>query len=164
MKNKKILPLLILLFLFIAYCLISIASPRATDYKADLQGKIDSELAKGSKVVITASKSSTSGGWGGVVTITITGKVTNVSSSTLQNLVINGMTIKDQGEVGYKYAVSDIFEEDKVEVNSLAPNASIDFTFILENINWVGNKLHGVIFVQAVNSEKKEILQALYIE
>ena len=163
MKNKKILPLVLLLFLFIAYCLVSIASPRATDYKADLKEKIDSELAKGAKVVITASRSSTSGSWGAVTTI-ITGKVTNVSSSTLYNLVINGMTIRDEGEVGYKYAVLDIFEEDKIEVSSLAPDASIDFTFTLENINWVGNNLHGVIFVQDVNSEKKEILQALYIE
>lgn len=163
MKNKKILPLLLLLFLFIAYCLVSIASPRATDYKAVLKEKIDSELNIGAKVVITASKSNTSGSWGAVTT-TITGKVTNVSSSTLQNLVINGMVIKDEGEVGYKYAVLDIFEEDKQEVSSLAPDASISFTFTLENVNWVGNKIHGVIFVQDVNSEQKEILQALYIE
>lgn len=163
MKNKKILPLILLLFLFITYCLVSIASPKATDYKAVLKEKIDSELAKGAKVVITASKSDTLDAWGAVTT-TITGKVTNVSSSTLQNLVINGMTIKDEGEVGYKYAVLDIFEEDKLEVNNLAPNASISFTFTSENINWVVNKIHGVIFVQEVNGEKKEVLQALYIE
>ena len=158
MKTKKLFPLL-LLFAFLITCfLISFASPKATDYEATLKAKIDVELAKGAKIVITASRSSTSS------TTTISGTVTNISSSTLSNLVINGMTIKNRGETGFKYSVLDIFEEDKVEISSLAPEASINFTFTLENINWVANKIHGVIFVQAPNSEDKEILQALYIE
>jgi hypothetical protein len=158
MKNKKILPLLLLLFLFIAYCLVSIASPRATDYEADLREKIDSELAKGAKVVITASRSSTS------TTTTITGTVTNVYSDTLENLVINGMTFKDRGEIGVRYSVLDIFNENKEVISSLVPNASINFTLILENINWEANLIHGVVFVQEENTEKKEVLQALYID
>jgi len=158
MKNKKILPLLLLLFLFIAYCLVSIASPRATDYEADLKEKIDSELAKGAKVVIAASRSSTS------TTTTITGTVTNIWTDTLQNLVINGMTFKDRGEIGVRYSVLDIFNENKEVISSLVPNASINFTLILENINWEANLIHGVVFVQEENTEKKEVLQALYID
>lgn len=158
MKNKKILPLLLLFFLFIAYCLVSIASPRATDYEADLREKIDSELAKGAKVVITASRSSTS------TSTTITGTVTNIWTDTLQNLVINGMTFKDRGEIGIRYSVLDIFNENKEVISSLVPNASINFTLILENINWEANLIHGVVFVQEENTEMKEVLQALYID
>lgn len=157
MKIKKIFPLL-LFALLIACFLVSIASSRATDYEATLKNKIDVELEKGAQIVITASRSSTS------TTTIITGTVTNTSSSTLQDLIINGMTIKDRGETGFRYSVLDIFEEDKVEISSLAPDASINFTFILENINWEANNIHGVIFVQEVNSEKKEVLQALYIQ
>ncbi len=158
MKNKKILPLLLLLFLFIAYCLVSIASPRATDYEASLKAKIDSELAKGAKIVITATRSSST------TTTTISGTVTNVSSSTLEDLIINGMTLKNRGEVGFNYSVLDIFNEDKISINTLAPDATINYTFTLEDINWVANGIHGVIFVQAPNSPDKEVLQALYIE
>jgi diaminopimelate epimerase len=157
MKIKKIFPLL-LFALLIACFLVSIASSRATNYEATLKNKIDVELEKGAQIVITASRSSTS------TTTIITGTVTNTSSSTLQDLIINGMTIKDRGETGFRYSVLDIFEEDKVEISSLAPDASINFTFILENINWEANNIHGVIFVQEVNSEKKEVLQALYIQ
>jgi hypothetical protein len=108
--------------------------------------------------VITATRSSSS------TTTTISGTVTNVSSSTLEDLVINGMTIKNRGETGFKYSVLDIFNEDKIPVDTLAPNATINYSFTLENINWVANKIHGVIFVQAPESEDKEVLQAFYIE
>jgi hypothetical protein len=168
MKIKKIFPLLLLLVLLIIYCLISTASLkgissclsplRATDYEAILKSKIDAELAKGAQIVISASRKSTS------TTTTITGTITNVSSSALYDLIINGMTIKDRKEIGFRYSVLDIFEEDKIEISSLAPNASINFTFTLENINWEANKIHGVIFVQVPNSPEKEVFQALYIE
>ena len=158
MKTKRFIPLLLLLALLITCILISFASSRATDYEAVLKAKIDSELAKGAKIVITASRSSTS------TTTTISGTVTNVSSSTLTNLVINGMTLKKRREVGFNYSVLDIFNEDKIPINTLAPNATINYTFTLENINWVANGIHGVIFVQAVNSPDKEVLQAIYVD
>lgn len=168
MKIKKIFPLLLLLVLLIIYCLISTASLkeissclsplRATDYEAILKSKIDAELAKGAQIVISAFRKSTS------TTTTITGTITNVSSSALYDLIINGMTIKDRKETGFRYSVLDVFEEDKIEISSLAPNASINFTFTLENINWEANKIHGVIFVQAPNNPEKEVLQALYLE
>jgi len=158
MKTKRLIPLL-LLFAFLATCLfISFASPRATDYEADLKAKIDSELAKGAKIVITVTRSSSSS------TTTISGTITNVSSSTLTDLVINGMTLKNRSEVGFNYSILDIFNEDKISVSSLTPDATINYTFTLENINWVANGIHGVIFVQAPNSIDKEVLQAIYIK
>jgi hypothetical protein len=158
MKIKRPLSLLLLFALLIACILISFASPRSTDYEAVLKAKIDAELAKGAKIVITATRSSST------TTTTISGTVTNVSSSTLNDLIINGITLKDRGETGFRYSVLDIFEEDKIEVSSLAPDATINYTFTLEGINWVANGIHGVIFVQAPNSPDKEVLQALYIE
>jgi len=158
MKTKRLFPLLLILSLLITCLLISFASPKATDYESTLKAKIDAELAKGAKVVITASRSSSS------TTTTISGTVTNVSSSTLNDLVINGMTIKNRGETGFNYSVLDIFNEDKIPINILAPDATINYTFTLEDINWVANGIHGVIFVQAPNSPEKEVLQAIYIE
>jgi len=158
MKTKRLFPLLLLFALLIACILISFASPRATDYEAVLKAKIEAQLARGAKIVITATRSSTT------TTTTISGTVTNVSSSPLSDLVINGMIIKNRGETGFNYSVLDIFEEDKITIETLAPDATISYTFTLENINWVANQLHGVIFVQAPNSPEKEVLQALYVE
>jgi hypothetical protein len=157
MKTNRLIPLFLLFAFFITGILISFAAS-STDYEATLKAKIDSELAKGAKIVITATRSSSS------TTTTITGTVTNVSSSTLTNLVINGMTLKNRGEIGFNYSILDIFDEDKISVNTLVPNATINYSFTLEGINWVANKIHGVIFVQAPESEDKEIFQALYIE
>ena len=158
MKTKRLFPLLLLLAFLIACILISFASSKATDYEATLKAKIDAELAKGAKIVITATRSSTT------TTTTISGTVTNVSSSTLSDLVINGMIIKNRGETGFNYSVLDIFEEDKITIETLAPDATISYTFTLENLNWVANQLHGVIFVQAPESTDKEVLQAIYVE
>lgn len=157
MKTNRLVPLL-LLFTFLITCFfISFAAP-STDYEATLKAKIDSELSRGAKIVITATRSSTS------TTTTISGTITNVSASTLSGLVINGMTLKNHGETGFHYSILDIFNEDKISINTLAPEASINYTFNLENINWVANGIHGVIFVQAPQSTDKEVLQAIYIE
>ena len=158
MKTKKLFPLLLLFALLVTCLFISFASPKATDYEAVLKAKIDAELAKGAKIVITATRSSST------TTTTISGTVTNVSSSTLNDLIINGMTLKNRGETGFNYSVLDIFNEDKIPINTLAPDATINYTFTLEDINWVANGIHGVIFVQAPDSPDKEVLQALYIE
>jgi len=123
-----------------------------------IKSKIITELGKEAKIKIAATRSSDSN------TTTITGNLENISSSTLNNLVINGMTFKDLGKTGLKYLVTDIFAEQKVEVSTLDPGSSYNFSFTLENINWDGNKYHGVIFVQDTDSFKKEVLQALYID
>jgi len=124
-----------------------------------IKDKIDAELAKGAKIVITIySRNSDSN------TTTITGTIENVSSSYLSNLEINGMVFKEQPTANLKYSVFDIFEEQKVPVDSLAPGNIVEFSFTLEGFNWVIDNVQGVIFVQAPDSPNKEILQAAYLE
>ncbi|OGD14835.1 hypothetical protein A2V47_08985 [Candidatus Atribacteria bacterium RBG_19FT_COMBO_35_14] len=123
-----------------------------------VKGIIDAELAKGSKIVVTLTRSSNSN------TTTLNGIIENVSISTLSNLEINGMIFQEQPTANLKYSVSDIFDEQKIEISSLAPEEILDFSFTLEGINWEGENVHGVIFVQAPESSTKEILQAVYVE
>jgi len=124
-----------------------------------IKNKIDIELAKGAKIVITIDSRNSKAN-----TTTITGTIENVSASTLNNLEINGMVFKEQLIANLKYSVFDIFEEQKVEIGSLAPEEILDFSFTLEGFNWEIDNTHGVIFVQAPNSSTKEILQAAYLE
>lgn len=123
-----------------------------------IKNKIDAELAKGSKIVITASRDSDTN------TTTIAGTIENVSTSALNNLVINGMVFKEQQAVNLNYSVFDIFEEQKVEISSIAPEEIVNFSFILESFDWVTDNVHGIIFVQAPDSSTKEILQSFYVE
>jgi thiol-disulfide isomerase/thioredoxin len=126
---------------------------------AAMDGKIQLELNKEAKISITnTSRISDS------TSTTISGTIKNISTSTLNNLVVNGMTFKDLGDTGLNYGVTDILEEQKETVSTLEPQDSYNFLFTLEDINWDGNVYHGVIFVQAVQSSTKEILQAIYIE
>ena len=120
---------------------------------------INAELAKGAKIVITVDSRNID-----TNTTTISGTIENVSASTLNNLEINGMVFKEQPTVNLKYSVFDIFEEQKVEITSLASGNIVDFSFTLEDFNWEIDNVHGVVFVQVPNSSTKEILQAAYIE
>lgn len=124
-----------------------------------IKSKIDAELAKGAKILITVDSRNSD-----TNTTTISGTIENVSSSTLNNLEINGMIFIERKEEELKYSVTDIFDEQKVEITFLAPEKSLDFLFTLEGINWEGDNVHGVIFVQAPESSTKEILQAAYVE
>jgi thiol-disulfide isomerase/thioredoxin len=117
---------------------------------------IINELAKDSKVSISVTRTENNG------TTTLTGKIKNISDSTLGNLVINGMTFRDYFESGQKYVVKDIFRGVEEVGESLEAGAEQDFTFTLENIQWEVNDLHGVIFVQS--SSTKEVFQASYVE
>lgn len=123
-----------------------------------IKSKINLELGKDAKMSISATRSSDS------TTTTISGTIKNIGSSTLDNLVINGMVFKDRGQTGLKYSVTDILEEQKETVATLEPGSTHNFSFTLENTNWVVNGLHGVIFVQDTDSSKKEILQAFYVD
>jgi len=125
-----------------------------------IKSKIDAELAKGAKIVITVDSRNSDA----TNTTTITGTIENVSSSDLSNLEINGMVFKERPTVNLKYSVTDIFDERKIEISSLSPGGILDFSFILEGVNWEGDNMHGVIFVQAPDSPTKEILQAAYVE
>jgi len=125
---------------------------------AAIKSKIVLELGKVAKIKITAARNSDSS------TTTITGTIENISSTSMDNLAINGMAFKNRGEVGLKYSVLDIFAEQKVSIDTFEPGDIKNFSFTLENINWEGNNIHGVIFVQDENSLKKDILQAFYVE
>jgi len=119
------------------------------------KSKIVAELAKDAKISINVSKTENSG------STTLSGSIKNISTSSLNNLVINGMIFKDNGVPGEKYMVSKIIE-DTTEIGvTLAAGAEQSFEFVLEELGWLPN-VHGVIFVQ--DSSNKEILQAKYVE
>ena len=124
-----------------------------------LKSKIDIELAKGAEIVITIDSRNSD-----TNTTTITGTIENVSTSTLNDLEINGMIFKERQTENLTYSVFDIFEEQKVEISSFAPEEILDFSFTLEGFNWETDNVHGVIFVQAPDSPTKVILQAAYVE
>jgi len=117
---------------------------------------IVNELAKDSKISITVTRIENNG------TTTLTGKIKNISNSTLDNLVINGMTFRDYYESGQRYLVKDIFKGVEEVGENLEASAEQSFTFILEDIHWETNQLHGVVFVQS--SSTKEVFQASYVE
>ena len=119
------------------------------------KSKIVAELAKDAKISINVSKTENSG------STTLSGNIKNISTSSLNNLVINGMIFKDNGVPGEKYMVSKIIK-DTTEIGvTLDSGAEQSFEFILEELGWLPN-VHGVIFVQ--DSSTKEILQAKYVE
>ena len=123
-----------------------------------IKNKINLELGKDAKISISAVRSTVS------TTTTISGTIKNIGSSTLDNLVINGMIFKNRGESGLKYSVMDILEEQKETVATLEPGSTRNFSFTIEDSNWDVNGLNGVIFVQDTDSSKKEILQAFYVD
>jgi len=117
---------------------------------------IINELAKDSKIRITVSRSENNG------TTTLTGEIKNISSATIDNLVINGMTFRDYFESGQRYLVKDFFKGVEEVGESLEAGVEQSFTFTLEDVQWETNDLHGVVFVQS--SSTKEIFQASYVE
>ena len=127
-------------------------------FKAEAENAIDTELSKGSKILINALKSLDNG------VLTITGNIENKSNSTLNNIEISGMLFKERSSAGLKYSVTDIFNEQKVEIATLLPGAVSSYTFTLTGINLEIEDNHGVIFVQESNGSDQEILQAYYLE
>jgi len=123
--------------------------------KASYKSKIDIELAKEVEISIQVNKTEGSG------STTLSGSIKNISTSSLNNLVINGMIFKDNSIVGEKYMVSKIIKEAGESGVTLAAGAEQSFEFVLEELSW-GYNVNGVIFVQ--NSSNKEILQAIYVE
>lgn len=94
----------------------------------------------------------------------ISGKVKNIGSTDLINLVVNGMVFMNRKKQGFHYSVTDIFEDEKVVISSLAVGQEIDFTMTVEGLNWDGENLDGVIFVQSVSHPKKVIRQSVFLE
>jgi thiol-disulfide isomerase/thioredoxin len=119
------------------------------------KSKIVAELAKDTKISIDVNKTENSGN------TTLSGSIKNISTSSLNNLVINGMIFKDNGIIGEKYMVSKIIKDTGEIGVTLAAGVEQSFEFVLEELSWVTN-MNGVIFVQ--DSSTKEILQAKYVE
>jgi len=121
---------------------------------ATIKSRIDMQLASTPKVSIQASRTKD-----GLASI-ISGTIKNISATTLSGLVINGMAFGIRGK--FNYAVVDIFEDEKVAVTSLTAGETKSFTITLEDINWDGLNLDGVIFVQSTSNQV--IYQSLFIE
>ena len=119
------------------------------------KSKVVAELAKDAKISINVSKTENS------ESTTLSGSIKNISTSSLDNLVINGMIFKDNGIIGEKYMVSKIIKDTTEAGVTLAAGAEQSFEFVLEELNWASN-VNGVIFVQ--DSSTQEILQAKYVE
>jgi thiol-disulfide isomerase/thioredoxin len=113
-----------------------------------LKNIINAQLAKTPAIELTASKTNKN------YTTIITGTVKNISSNTLSYLVVNGMIIKDMGQTGFHYTVTDIFEDEKVIISSIEPGEEKSFTITVTGSKWTTTS-DGVIFVQAISDSKK---------
>lgn len=133
------------------------------NYKA----AIEKELAKPAKIAISANYSVSDR------VVIVNGNITNISSDVLSNLAVEAMVYEDSvySEYrGYKvdHVVRDIitYEESGETIASFAPGESHSFSLTsssLSNVLDMSN-IHVVVYVQAINSPTKEILQALYVE
>jgi thiol-disulfide isomerase/thioredoxin len=120
-----------------------------------IKSRIAAQLNATPKISIQATRTETNG------TSTISGTIKNISNTDLSNLVINGMIFRSRGD--FPYAVTDIFEDEKIDVPSLTAGETKNFEIILENANWDGYNLDGVIFVQETTG-KKIVRQSLFID
>lgn len=129
----------------------------ATSYSV-IRNRIEAQLAVPPAIVLQASRVQDSLG------TVIIGKIKNISNSTLTNLVINGMIIEDKGRTGFRYNVTDIFDDEKVFINSLVPGEEQSFTMTIVGLNWDVKKINGVIFVQSWGDLKKTIRQSFFLD
>jgi hypothetical protein len=153
---KRKISFLLICLIFLSLFQVTIFS--TTSPEETLREKLEAELSKESKLVITVKRMTE-----GTNSI-LQGSVTNISSSPLQDLTINGMAFKDRKESGFRYSVVDIFEEQKVTIAILNPQEVQEFEMVIPGINWDGLNLHGVIFVQAEQGAVKEVLQTIYVD
>jgi len=122
---------------------------------------IEAELNRPPKVSISASYNVTD------LIVSISGQINNISSETLEKLVIGTMVYEDSVPLGSSIAnhvVRDIITSDLID--SFSSGESLNFSLeseILNNVKDMDN-IHVVVYVQAPNSPTKEILQALYVE
>ena len=120
-----------------------------------IKSKINLELGKEAKIKISAQRNTDA------TSTTVSGTVTNISSSDLSNLVVTLMTYKDRGEQGFRYSVTNILTE---EIGSLTSSGTYAFSLTVDEPYWVANGLHGAVLVQETVSSKKEVLQVLYVK
>jgi thiol-disulfide isomerase/thioredoxin len=126
--------------------------------KDTFKTRIENQRASTPTIQLQASRITDSEG------TTITGKVKNISSSTLTNLEINGMIFRNRAKTGFRYSVEDIFEDEKEEIETLSAGEETTFTITIDGLDWDGQNIDGVIFVQSVNHPQKIIRQSLFID
>jgi len=123
--------------------------------KAILMTQINAQSNLEAKIKITATRNTDA------TSSVVSGTVTNISSSDLNNLVVALMTYKDRGEQGFRYSVTNILTE---EIGSLTSSGTYNFSITVDEPNWVANGIHGAVLVQETASSKKEVLQVLYVD
>ena len=122
---------------------------------------VEAELARPPKVSISASYNLSE------LTVSISGKISNISSESLEDLVIGAMVYENLVPLGMSTAnhvVRDIMTSEQID--SFSDGESLSFSLeseILYNVKDMDN-IHVVVYVQAPFSLNKEILQALYVE
>ena len=121
---------------------------------------IEAELARLPKVSISASYGVTD------LIVSISGKIHNISSETLENLVIGAMIYENSVPLGTSTAnhvVRDIITSEQID--SFSDGESLSFSLESEYLKNIINmdNIHVVVYVQAPFSPTKEILQALYV-
>jgi thiol-disulfide isomerase/thioredoxin len=121
----------------------------------NIKSRIQAQLNVTPKISIQASRVANGN------TSVISGTIKNISDVALTSLVINGMAFKKRGD--FPYAATNIFEDEKVDVPSLTAGETKNFEIILDDINWDGYNLDGVIFVQETTG-KKIVRQSLFID
>jgi len=122
---------------------------------------VEAELTRPPKVSISASYDIAE------LTVSVSGKINNISSETLENLVIGAMVYEDSVPLGTAVAnhvVRDIITSDLI--GSFSKGENFNFSLESEILNNVKdmNNIHVVVYIQAPFSPTKEILQALYVE
>lgn len=139
---------------------------------ANYEAAIEAELAKTPKVAISASYDIAGS------TVSISGQISNISSETLENIVIEAMiyedsvplVIPDPYNINYtvNHVVRDIitYEESGETIASFSSGGSHEFSLTSSSLSNVKNmsNIHVVVYVQAPNSSTMEILQAVYVE
>jgi len=123
-----------------------------------IRNKIETQLAMIPVIELETSRSSNNN------STVFAGTVKNIGSQILSNLVINGMAFTDREKIGFRYSVVDIFEDKKVTISSLAPGQKRDITITIDGLDWEGENLDGVIFVQSVEHEKKVVRQSIFLD
>jgi len=126
--------------------------------ESTIRNKIETHLSMEAVVELQASRISE-----GTSTV-FNGLVKNIGSKTLINLVVNGMAFMDREKTGFHYSVLDIFEDEKETISSLAPGQEREFTITVDGLDWEGENLNGVIFVQSVDHEKKIVRQSVFVD
>ena len=125
------------------------------------QTAIEAELERPPKVSISASYDVTE------LTVSISGKISNISSENLEDLLIGAMVYENSVPLGMStvnHVVRDIMTSEQIE--SVPEGESLSFSLesdYLKNVKDIEN-IHVVVYVQAPFSPTKEILQALHVQ